>query len=160
MTSPARLVTDGDTRIIITRTLAARPALVFRAHTDPALIQRWMLGPDGWTMPLCQSDPRPGGTFRFEWTNGQGHSFHATGEYLELVAPNRIVHIERMFLPDPTPDSHVETRFDPDGTGTRLTLIMTLPDAEARAAVLASGMEDGMEDSYARLDTVLGAADG
>ena len=71
--------------------------------------------------------------------------------------PSRIVHIERMFLPDPTPDSHVETRFDPDGTSTLLTVIMTLPDAEARAAVLASGMEDGLEDSYARLDAVLRA---
>lgn len=160
MTTPTRLVTDGETRIIITRTLAAAPALVFRAHTDAALIKRWMLGPDGWTMPHCQSDPRPGGTFRFEWTNGLGHSFHATGEYLDLTAPARIVHIERMFLPNPTPDSHVETRFDPVETGTRLTMIMTLPDAKARAAVLASGMEDGLEDSYARLDTVLGAFHG
>jgi uncharacterized protein YndB with AHSA1/START domain len=155
MSAPTRLVTDGDTRIIITRSLAAPPPLVFRAHTEPDLIRRWMLGPDGWTMPHCYSDPRPGGSFRFEWSNGQGQSFHATGEYLELSAPSRIVHFERMFLPDPTPDSHVETRFDPDGGGTRLTMIMTLPDAEARAAVLASGMADGLEDSYARLDAVL-----
>jgi uncharacterized protein YndB with AHSA1/START domain len=149
------LVTDGDTRIIITRRFLAPPALIFRAHTEAELIRRWMLGPDGWTMPHCHSDARPGGTFRFEWSDGKGAGFHATGEYLE-VAPTRIVHIERMFLPDPTPDSHVETRFDPDGTGTRLTMVMTLPDAEARAAVLASGMEDGLEVSYARLEQVLG----
>jgi uncharacterized protein YndB with AHSA1/START domain len=159
MTAPVKLVTEGDTRIVITRRLAAPPPLVFRAHTEPALIRRWMLGPDGWTMPHCHSDPRPGGTFRFDWSNGQGHSFHATGEYLDLTPFSRIVHVERMFLPDPTPDSHVETRFDPDGTGTRLTMTMTLPNAEARAAVLASGMEDGLEDSYARLDAILGAPD-
>ena len=160
MTARAKLITEGETRIVITRTLSAPPMLVFRAHTEPALIQRWMLGPDGWTMPVCHSDARPGGTFRFEWTNDLGHGFHATGEYLEVTPPSRIIHIERMFLPDPTPDSHVETRFDPDGTGTLLTMIMTLPDAEARAAVLASGMEDGLEDSYARLDAVLGAGHG
>jgi uncharacterized protein YndB with AHSA1/START domain len=110
-------------------------------------------------MPHCHSDPRPGGTFRFDWSNGQGHSFYATGEYLDLTPSSRIVHVERMFLPDPTPDSHVETRFDADGIGTRLTMTMTLPNAEARAAVLASGMEDGLEDSYARLDAILGTPD-
>jgi uncharacterized protein YndB with AHSA1/START domain len=100
---------DGDTRIVITRRFAAPPALVFRAHTEPALIRHWMVGPDGWTMPLCQSDSRPGGSFRFEWSDGKDVSFFATGEYLE-VTPERIVHIERMFLPGPTPDNHVETR--------------------------------------------------
>lgn len=150
------LVTEGDTRIVITRRFLAPPALVFRAHTEAALIQRWMLGPDGWTMPRCHSDARPGGTFRFDWSDGKGAGFHATGEYLE-VTPARIVHVERMFLPEPTPDAHVDTRFDPDGTGTRLTMIMTLPDPEARAAVLASGMEDGLEDSYARLEAIMAA---
>lgn len=154
---PLKLVADGDTRIIVTRHLAAPPALVFRAHTEADLIRRWMLGPDGWTMPVCHSDPRPGGTFRFEWSNGEGHSFHATGEYLE-VTPTRIVHVERMFLPDPTPDNYVETRFDPAAGGTLLTMTMTLQTAEDRAAILASGMSDGLEVSYARLETVLEGA--
>lgn len=150
-----RLVTDGDTRIVVTRSFAAPPALVFRAHVEAALISRWMLGPDGWSMPVCQSDPRPGGSFRFEWSNGAGAGFHATGEYLDLSPPDSITHIERMFLPDPTPDSHVVTRFAPSGRGTLLTMTMTLADAEARAALLASGVEYGLEDSYARLETVL-----
>lgn len=154
MNAPMQLIVSGDTQIVITRRFSAAPAHLFRAHTEPALIQRWMLGPDGWTMPVCHSDARPGGMFRFEWTNGEGISFHATGEYLE-VAPQRIVHVERMFLPDPTPDNHVETRFEPDGTGTRMTMTMTLPDAEARATVIASGMEDGLEDSFARLESIL-----
>jgi uncharacterized protein YndB with AHSA1/START domain len=65
---------------------------------------------------------------------------------------SRIVHVERMHLPDPTPDNHVETRFEPDGTGTLLTMRMTLPNAETRAAMLRTGMEHGMEASYARLE--------
>ena len=68
---------------------------------------------------------------------------------------SRIVHVERMFLPDPTPDNHVETSFVPDGAGTLMTMRMTLPDAETRAAMLASGMEHGMEASYVRLETTI-----
>jgi uncharacterized protein YndB with AHSA1/START domain len=143
-----------DTRITITRRFAAPPALLFRAHTEPALIRRWMVGPDGWTMPVCQSDSRPGGNFRFDWWDGKDTRFHATGEYLE-VTPQRITHVERMFLPDPTPDNHVETRFAADGTGTLLTVTMTLASAKDRDAILASGMTEGLEDSYARLETIL-----
>jgi hypothetical protein len=62
--------------------------------------------------------------------------------------------VERMFLPDPTPDNHVETRFDADGAGTLMTLRMTLPDPQTRAAMLATGMEHGMEASYQRLETM------
>ena len=62
---------------------------------------------------------------------------------------------ERMYLPDPTPDSHVETRFDPDGEGTLMTLRMTLPDVQTRRNMLATGMESGMETSYARLEGMI-----
>ena len=103
-------------------------------------------------MPVCVSDLRPGGKIRYEWTDGKGGGFHLTGEYVELEPFSRIVHVERMHLPDPTPDNRVETRFAPDGGGTVMTMRMTLPDAETRAAMLATGMEHGMEDSYARLD--------
>ena len=58
-------------------------------------------------------------------------------------------------MPDAMPDSRVETRFDADGAGTLLTLRIALPDAQTRAAVLASGMERGMEASYARLETMM-----
>jgi uncharacterized protein YndB with AHSA1/START domain len=157
--SKLTLKAEGDTHIVATRRFAAPPEAVYRAHIDCPIIQQWLLGPDGWTMPVCQSDPRPGGKIRYEWVNGK-KSFYLTGEYLELDPYRRIVHLERMYLPDPTPDNHAETRFDPDGTGTLMTLRMTLPDAATRAAMLASGMEGGMETSYARLDTMLSSAIG
>jgi uncharacterized protein YndB with AHSA1/START domain len=150
--SKMTLTTEGDTHIVVTRRFAASPDAVYRAHTDCKLLQQWLLGPEGWTMPACTSEPHPGGKMRFEWTHPKQGSFHLTGEYLELEPGRRIVHVERMFLPQQTPDNHVETRFEADGNGTLMTIRMTVPDAKTRAAMLATGMEHGMEASYARLD--------
>ena len=159
--SKLTLKTEGDTHVVVTRRFAAPPETVYRAFTDPNLIRKWLLGPEGWTMPVCISEPRPGGKIRYEWKHTKQPSFYLTGEYVELRPHNRIVHVERMFLPDPTPENHIETTFDPDGSGTLMTMRMTLPDAKTRAAMLATGMERGMEMSYVRLDglisnTVLG----
>jgi uncharacterized protein YndB with AHSA1/START domain len=148
------LVTEGDTHIVVTRRFAAPPEAVYRAHTEPELIQQWLLGPSGWTMPVCISDARPQGQIRYEWSDGKGRSFSLTGEYVELEPYSRIVHVERMHLPQTTPDNHVEARFEADGSGTLMTLRMTLPDAETRTQMLKSGMEQGMEMSYARLETI------
>lgn len=147
------LKTEGDTHVVVTRRFAAPPEAVYRAHLEPELVQKWMLGPAGWTMPVCINEARPGGKIRYEWSNGEG-GFYLTGEFIELVPHSRIVHVERMHLPDVTPDNHIVTTFEPDGkNGTLMTARMTLPNAEARAAMLASGMEHGMEDSYVRLET-------
>lgn len=154
--SNLELRTEGDRDVVVTRRFAAPPDEVYRAHTDPTLIQQWMLGPEGWSMPVCVLEPRVGGSIRYEWTKGQGAGFHLTGEIVELDPPHRIVHVERMFLPDRTPDNHVETTFVAEGSGTRMTLRMTLPDAATRRAMLASGMEHGMEASYARLEAQQG----
>ena len=148
------LTTEGDRYVIVTRHFAAPPSAVYRAHTEPALIQKWCLGPEGWTMPVCINEARPGGKIRYEWSNGKGAGFSLTGEFVELTPYSRIVHIERMHLPDPTPDNHIETTFAPSGDGTLMTMRMTLPDAKTRAAMLATGMERGMEDSYVRLEKI------
>ena len=146
---------EGDTHIVVTRRFLAPPEAVYRAHTDPGLIQRWLLGPEGWTMPVCISEPVPGGRLRYEWANGKGSGFYITGEYLQLEPYSRIVHVERMHLPDPTPDNHVETTFVADDGGTLMRIRMTLPDAGTCASMLASGMQAGMEASYQRLDGML-----
>lgn len=153
--SKLTLKTEGDRYVVVTRSFAASPEAVYRAHTEPELIQQWMLGPDGWTMPVCINEARPNGKIRYEWKSSDGSGFHLTGEYVELEPYSRIVHVERMFLPDPTPDNHVETRFDPDGAGTLMTMRMTLPDAETRARMLETGMADGMEMSYVKLEEVI-----
>jgi uncharacterized protein YndB with AHSA1/START domain len=152
--SKLTLKTEGNTHVVVTRRFAAPPEAVYRAHADPKLIQKWLLGPEGWTMPVCISDARPGGKIRYEWRDGKGPGFHLTGEYLELEPYSRIVHVERMHLSDPTPDNQVETRFEADGTGTLTTMRMTLPGAQTRAAMLATGMEA----SYVRLEGMISIA--
>jgi uncharacterized protein YndB with AHSA1/START domain len=153
--SKMTLQTEGDTHVVVTRRFAAPPEAVYRAHTDPELIRKWLLGPEGWTMPVCITETKPGGRFRYEWTNGKGHAFHITGEYLEIEPHRRIVHVERMHLPDPTPENHVETTFERDGEGTLVKIRMTLPDEKTRAEMLATGMERGMEASYVRLEGLI-----
>jgi uncharacterized protein YndB with AHSA1/START domain len=149
------LETEGDRFVIVRRRFAAPPADVFRAHVEPELLKQWLLGPPGWTMPVCINEARPGGRIRYEWSDGKGGGFYLTGEFIELDPPHRTLHVERMHLPDPTPDNLVETNFVADGDGTLMTMRMTLPDAATRQAMLATGMEDGMEASYQRLEATV-----
>ena len=150
--------TEGEQSIIVTRRFAAPPADVYRAHVDSDLIQKWMLGPEGWVMTECINDYREGGSFRYAWSDGKGGDFHITGEYIAFEEGKRIEHVERMHMPDPTPDNHIVSTFDAVDGGTLLTLRMTLPDANVRAAVLASGMEHGMEACYVRIDEMFAEA--
>jgi len=96
------LKTHGDKHVLVTRRFVAPPESIYRAHTEPALIQKWLLGPDGWAMPVCISDAKPGGRIRYEWKDGKGGGFYLTGEYVGLVPFSKIVHIERMHLPNST----------------------------------------------------------
>ncbi|MEM7051073.1 MAG: SRPBCC domain-containing protein [Acidobacteriota bacterium] len=153
--SKLTLALEGDQGLLITRRFSAPPEAVYRAHLEVELIRQWLLGPDGWSMTVCISDPVVGGRIHFEWSDGQGGDFSLTGEYLELVPFSKIVHVERMHLPDPTPDNRVETRFEAVEGGTLVTLRMTLPDAETRRTMLESDMESGMNASYDKLDSAL-----
>lgn len=151
---------SSETTIRLTRSFRAPPDLVYRAHVEPDLIRQWMTGPEGSIMPECRFDDRPGGELFMRWTEPDGYTFHVTGEVLEVERGRRLLHVERMFLPDRTPDNRVETRFQPEGTGTRMVVVMTLPDAATRAQMLATGMTDGMEESYVRLEGLFGGAHG
>ena len=153
--SKLTLKTEGDRYVVVTRHFAAPPEAVYRAHIEPELVQKWMIGPEGWSMPVCINEAKPGGKIRYEWSNGKGGGFYLTGEFLELEPYSRIVHVERMHMPDATPDNHIETRFEADGAGTLMTMRMRLPNEEVRKAMLATGMERGMEASYARLEGMI-----
>jgi uncharacterized protein YndB with AHSA1/START domain len=146
---------EGDRHVVVVRRFAASPEAVYRAHTEPKLIQRWLVGSDDWSMPVCICEARPGGKIRYEWADGNGGGFYQTGEFIALEPFSRIVHVERMYWPDPTPEYQVETRFEAAGAGTLMTMRMAFPDAAARTAMLATGMEHGMEAGYVRLDVMI-----
>lgn len=153
---PLSLERPAPVRASVTRRFAASPDRVFAAHVDAALVVRWLTGPDGWVMTRCEMDPRPGGAIHYAWRQGEGEAgFHLTGEVEEIAPPGLMRHVERMHLPDPTPVTRVETRFAADGSGTAMTMTMAVDDPATMDAMVASGMAEGMEASYARLDRLL-----
>lgn len=153
-----KLVTEGACHILATRRFEASPEAVYGAHTHPELIRLWMLGPPGWTMPECSIDPVPGGPFRYVWERDDGSRFAITGTILEVESGRRIVHEERMALGGNSVEYRVEALFDPEGSGTLLRLRLTFPDEATRTSMLETGMEQGMEASYQRIDPLLDAA--
>ncbi len=155
---PLQVTLPGDTEVHVTRLFHAPRHLVFRAHTTPALLQRWLLGPPGWEMPECEFDARAGGAFRYLWREMEsGDSFVISGRILELEAPARIVHTEVLEMPGepPTAASHVHTVFTEEGAQTRMVMTMRFPSREARDGAIAAGMTDGMEQSYQNLDMLM-----
>lgn len=141
----------SDTQVRISRVIRGSVEAVWRAHHDPALLQQWLLGPDGWTMPVCQTATQVGEGYRYEWEKGADR-FGFEGELLEAAAPYRSVTSERMIGTD-RPTTTNELTLTPVEGGTLLAVVVTYPDAQVRDAVLATGMTDGMEASYRRLET-------
>ena len=144
----------SDTQARITRVIRGSADQVWRAHHDPELLQRWLLGPDGWTMPVCEVATAVGESYRYEWqpVDGGEGGFGFEGELLESAPPYRSVTTERM-IGMPGEGTVNELTLTPVAGGTLLSLVITFPNAEIRDAILATGMTDGMETSYARLET-------
>ncbi|PFG39393.1 uncharacterized protein YndB with AHSA1/START domain [Georgenia soli] len=143
----------GDTQVRVSRVIRGPLQLVWDAHHDPALLQRWMLGPDGWTMPVCEVATKVGDVYRFEWEQADGGGrFGFTGELLESMPPHRAVTTERMTGVEGQGAVN-ELTLTPVEGGTLLTVVITYPDAKTRDEVLATGMVDGQEASYARLES-------
>src|SRR5207247_8670465 len=91
-----QLTTPSDREIAMTRVFDAPRKLVFDAHTKPELVKRWLLGPPGWSMPVCEIDLRVGGRFRYVWRrDNDGTQMGMGGVYREIVAPERIVNTEK-----------------------------------------------------------------
>lgn len=148
-----------DTTVRISRVIRGTPTQVRHAHRDPDLLRRWLLGPDGWRRSGCQVATTVGDSYRFAWEKKEDGSggFALYGELLELEEPYREVTTESMEGVPGEPNVNEQTLTPIEG-GTLLTLIVTYPSAEVRDTVLGTGMTDGMETSYARLEEVLSAS--
>ena len=157
----AQVTLPSDREVKVTRSFKAARPLVFRAFTEPALVQRWLLGPPGWSMPICEMDVRVGGRYRWRWRSDKDASeFGFTGTFREVQPPSRLVHTEA-FDPGsvggeyPGNEALVTVTFAEHGDLTTVTSLIDFGSKEARDAALATGMTDGMEQSYQLLDELL-----
>ena len=155
MSEPPKMMTPGDREILIERKFNARQEFVWRALVEPALVKRWLLGPPGWSMPVCEIDLRVGGAMRFEWANDDGRTMGLTSVFREIVPNDRTVATEK-FDEDWTGGETLVTQslHEIDGGTTLRTHILYASQA-ARDGAKMSGMTDGMEAGYTHLDAVL-----
>lgn len=140
----------SDTQVRISRVIRGSVEAVWRAHHEPELLRKWLLGPDGWTMPVCEVATVVGETYRYEWEKGEDR-FGFEGDLLASSPPYRSVTTERM-IGVPGEGTTNELTLTAVAEGTLLSLLITFPDAQLRDTVLATGMTDGMETSYRRLE--------
>ena len=159
MVTPGRVgetafATPSDREIVITRVVDAPRRLVFEAWTNPEHVPQWLLGPEGWTMPVCEIDLRVGGTWRYVWRKDDGAEMAMSGIYREVVPPERIVSTERW---GPEWPETVNTVQLVEAAGrTTITITVLYPSKEARDMALQTGMKEGMNAGFARLDELLG----
>ncbi|KJQ54299.1 SRPBCC family protein [Microbacterium sp. SA39] len=145
-----------DVHVRITRLVEGPRELVWRAHNEPELMKQWLLGPDGWEMTECIVATEVGQTHRTSWApvgDTEGEPFGFEGEALVIDAPRRSVQTERM-IGMPVETLNDLNLYEEDGA-TLITLYIEYPDKETRDMILATGMADGMEASYARLEQEL-----
>ena len=151
-----KLITRGDREIVITRVFDAPRKLVFDAFTKPELVKQWLLGPDGWSMPVCEIDLKVGGKYRYVWRRDKdGTEMGMGGGYREIVAPERVVATEKFdqsWYPGEAVGTFVLVE---QGGRTTLTQTILYESREARDGVLKSGMEKGVVASYDRLAKLL-----
>lgn len=158
---PAEASLPSDTEVLVKRSFDAPVKLVWRAYMEPDLMRRWCSGLPGWSMPVCEMDMRVGGKYRWRWRNDEnGQEFGFIGEVLELVPHAKIVHTQ-IFDPGDlgysmgSEPSIVTVTIQEAGGITNVATATKFASKADRDAAFSTGMTDGMEMSYKRLDDVL-----
>ncbi|HTS64712.1 MAG TPA: SRPBCC family protein [Candidatus Acidoferrales bacterium] len=151
-----KISTPSDREIQVERDFNAPRQLVFDAFTKPELVRRWLLGPEGWTMPVCEIDLKAGGRYRYVWRkDSTGEEMGMGGVFQEIVRPAKLVATEQFddaWYPGEALDTTV---FEETGSITRIRLTVLYQSREARDIATRSGMERGMAAGYQRLEEVL-----
>ena len=145
--------TPSDREIVATRVFDAPRQLVWDAFTKPEHVSQWMLGPEGWTMPVCEIDLRPGGRWRWVWRKTDGTEMEMHGVYREVSPPERLVNTENWG--GEWPETVNTVVFTEENGRTRTVSTVVYPSKQARDAAMKTGMEDGWGYSYERLDAYL-----
>lgn len=141
--------TPTEREIVVTRAFDAPRRLVWEAWTNPKHLPRWMLGPEGWTMPVCEIDLRPGGAWRFVWRRSDGTEMEMRGVYKEIAPPERLVSTESWG--GEWPETLNTLILSEENRKTTSTTRILYPSKEARDAALKTGMKEGMSQSFDRL---------
>ena len=151
-----RLSTPSDLEVRVERDFHAPRERVFDAFTKPELVRRWLLGPDGWTMPVCDIDLRAGGLYRYVWRKeSRGIEMGMGGLFFEVIRPEKLVATEK-FDDSWYPGEAVDTTvFEQHGPVTRMTLTVRYESKGARDTASRSGMEHGMIAGYDGLEAIL-----
>ena len=157
-TGALRVTTPTEREIVMTRIFDAPRTLVFDAFTRPELLKRWLLGPPGWTMAVCEIDLRVGGAYRYVWHGPDGSDMGARGVYREIRRPERLVFTESFDEAWYPGEALVTALLAEQGGRTTLTHTVRYESREARDAALKTGMERGMEASFDRLAELLASA--
>lgn len=152
-----QISTPTDTTIVLTRTFNAPRPLLWEAMFTPDKMRRWMLPPPGWTVISCECDARVGGALSVAWKNDEGDSVMTLkGEFTEVVLHERAIHTEAMALGSQSIGSLLEKHeFADKGGATALTITQTYGSKEDRDGALATGMDEGMEACYLKLEALL-----
>jgi uncharacterized protein YndB with AHSA1/START domain len=151
------ITTSGDREVVITRSFNAPRTLVWDAHTKPELIKRWLSGPPGWTLAVCEMDLTVGGKYRWVWHGPHGEVMGMGGVHRQIAPPEKIVNTQ-LFDEDWTGGEAIGTLILAERDGkTTLTNTILYSSREARDAVLKTPMEQGMAMGYDRLAEVLAA---
>jgi uncharacterized protein YndB with AHSA1/START domain len=147
--SATRSTTPSDREIVMTRVVDAPRRLVFEAWTNPERVPHWMLGPEGWTMPVCEIDLRPGGAWHFVWRRSDGSEMGMRGVYREITPPERLVSTESWG--GSWPETLNTLILSEEDGKTTITVTVLYPSKEARDAALQTGMTEGASHSFDRL---------
>ena len=142
------LTTPSDREIVVTRVINAPRALVFEAWTRPEHLRHWMLGPQGWAMPVCEIDLRPGGAWHFVWRSADGAEMAMRGVYQEIVPPERLVCTESWG--GDWPETLNTLLLSEESGRTTISQRILYVSKEARDAALQTGMDAGMAESFDR----------
>ena len=154
------VTTPSDHEIAITRAFSASRQQLFDVFTKPELVRRWLLGPDGWTMPVCEIDLRVGGRYRYVWRKEGAPDMGISGTFLDIDTPRRIVNTEQFDHAWYPGEATNTTTFTQTGATTTVTITVRYQSKEARDTASRSGMEHGMRAGFDRLETQVLNADG
>ncbi|MBX2974233.1 MAG: SRPBCC family protein [Flavobacteriales bacterium] len=155
MNNKVSVSAHGERAILITRSFKAPRTLVFDAMSRPDMMKNWFHGPPGWTLTTCTMDLRPGGSYRWAWTNDKGHEMGMGGTVLEVDPPSLLKTTEKFDAAWYEGEATNTLTLTEENGVTTMRLTVEYESTAARDGVLAGPMAGGMEASYARLDAYL-----